>query len=190
VALVAPARAAYHAGPALSAPSVTPGLMSLFWSLLLAAGGAGAAAALVRGRSRLATYRVERADEAPVDADALAAAILGAGFGLVEQRRRFLVSRARGRDCVIVPLPWSRVVGAGPIELRASDRDLVLGLMTAMSAVLGPLRLHTPDLGEVVVAPPTDAASPDAQRSWAALGRPRVASHYALDERWRRRGPH
>jgi len=164
--------------------------MSLFWSLFFAAGGAGAAAALVRGRSRLPAYRVERVEETPVDADALAAAILGAGFGLVEQRRRFLVSRTRGRDCVIVPLPWSRVLGAGPIELRASDRDLVLGLMTALSSVLGPLRLHTPELGEVIVSPPTDAAAPDAQRSWAALGRPRIVSHYALEEPWRRRGSH
>ena len=145
----------------------------------------------MRGRQRLAltVYRVERADGSPVDANALAAAIIGAGFGLAEQRRRFLVSRTHGRDCAIVPLPWSRVLGAGPIALRASDRDLVLGLMTAMSAVLGTLRLHTPELGEVVVHAPTDAASPDAQRSWAALGRPRVASHYALDERWQRRGP-
>jgi hypothetical protein len=166
-------------------------MSTVLWSLLIAAGSASAATALVRGRQRLglAVYRVERADGSPVGVDALAAAILGAGFGLVEQRRRFLVSRTHGRDRVIVPLPWSRVLGAGAIELRASDRDLVLGLMTAMSAVLGTLRLHTPELGEVIVTAPTDAASPDAQRSWAALGRPRVASHFALEEPWQRRGP-
>lgn len=165
-------------------------MSTLLWSFLLA-GGASAAAALVRGRHRraLAPYRVERADGTPVGTDALAAAILGAGFGLVEQRLRFVVTRTHGRDCVIVPVPWSRVIGAGPIELRASDRDLVLGLMTAMSAVLGTLRLHTPELGEVIVSAPTDAASPDAQRSWAALGRPRIVSHYALEEPWQRRGP-
>ncbi|HSK04984.1 MAG TPA: hypothetical protein VK932_27235, partial [Kofleriaceae bacterium] len=137
---------------------------------------------LFGNRPRLLPYRVERAAAEPVDASALVIAIMGAGFRVDERRRRLVVSRTHERDQAIVRLPWSRTVGPGPIVLRASDRDLVLGLMTAMSAVLGTLRLHTADLGEVVVHPPAAVVSPNMQRAWAAVPRPRAVSHYALDE--------
>jgi hypothetical protein len=133
-------------------------------------------------RAGLVPYRIERAAAEPVGAPALAIAILGAGFRVDERWRRLVVSRTHARDQAIVPLPWSRTVGPGPIVLRASDRDLVLGLMTAMSAVLGTLRLHTAELGEVIVQPPAAAVSPNMQRAWAAVARPRAVSHYALDE--------
>jgi hypothetical protein len=142
-------------------------------------------AKLLGSRPRLTPYPIDRAAGAPVDASALASAIMGAGFRITERRRRLVAARTHGRDQAIVPLPRSRVLGAGPIAIRASDRDLVLGLMTAMSSVLGALRLHTPELGEVVVTPPTQAASPNTQRSWVDVPRPRVASHYAIDERGR-----
>lgn len=136
-------------------------------------------------RPRLSPYRVERAAEAPVAAGELITAILGAGFR-VDERWRALVASREGRDRAIVRLPRSRVLGAGPIQIRASERDLVLGLMTAMSSVLGALRVHTPELGEVVVNPPSGAASPDVQRAFTDPRRRRVASHYALDDA---RGP-
>lgn len=143
--------------------------------------------ARLRGnRPRLSPYRVERAAETPVAAGELVTAILGAGFRVDERWRALVTSRAHGRDRAIVRLPRSRVLVAGPIQIRASERDLVLGLMTAMSSVLGALRVHTPELGEVVVNPPSGAASPDVQRAFTDPRRRRVASHYALDDA---RGP-
>ena len=142
-------------------------------------------AALV-GSPRRGAYRIERADETPVDAGALVIAIMGAGFRLVERRRQLFVSRSRGPHRAIVRLPRSRVVGAAPLEVRASDRDLVLGLMTAMSPALGTLRLRTAELGEVVVSSPADTASFDAPRAWPAVRRPR-AGLFSLGERWRDR---
>jgi hypothetical protein len=139
-------------------------------------------AKLSGNRPRLLPYRIERAVAEPVDASALAIAIMGAGFRVEERWRRLVVCRMHERDQAIVPLPWSRVVGPGPLVLRASDRDLVLGLMTAMSSVLGTLRLHTADLGEVVVHPPAAAVSPNMQRAWAAVPKARAVSHYATDE--------
>lgn len=139
-------------------------------------------AKLSGNRPRLQPYRVERAAAEPVDASAITFAIMGAGFRVDERRRRLVVCRTHERDQAIVPLPWSRTVGPGPIVLRASDRDLVLGLMTAMSAVLGTLRIHTADLGEVVVHPPAAVVSPNMQRAWAAVPKPRAVSHYATDE--------
>jgi hypothetical protein len=146
-------------------------------------------AAVLPHRSGLTPYRIERASSSPVDESALAIAVLGAGFHVEVRRRRLHISRKHGRDRAIVRLPWSRVLGAAPLAIESSDRDLVLGLMTAMSTVLGTLRLHTPDLGEVLVTAPSDAASPDTPRAWPDVRRGgRVASHYALDERWRRPG--
>jgi hypothetical protein len=144
-----------------------------------------AVAAALAGSPPGGAYRIERADGAPVAAGALVIAIMGAGFHLVERRRELLVSRARGPHRAIVRLPRSRVVGAAPLEVRASDRDLVLGLMTAMSPALGTLRLRTAELGEIVVTSPADAASPDA-RAWPAVRRPR-AGMFSLGERWRGR---
>ena len=135
---------------------------------------------------RATPYCIERTDATPVAAGALAIAIMGAGFRLVERRRELLVSRTRGAELAVVRLPRSRVVGAAPLEVRASDRDLVLGLMTAMSPALGTLRLRTAELGEIVVTRPGGAASPDAARAWAAVRRPR-AGGFSLGERWRDR---
>jgi len=143
-------------------------------------------AALVGSSPRATPYRIERAEATPVQARALALAIMGAGFRLVERRRAFLVSRTRGAELAVVRLPRSRVVGASPLEVRASDRDLVLGLMTAMAPALGTLRLRTAELGDVLVAGPTGAASPDAARAFAALRRPRIGL-FSLGERWRNR---
>jgi hypothetical protein len=174
--------------------------MSLSWALLFVLCVAAtifaaywmvvfALAAVLRTRAGLTQYQIERASSWSVDEGALAIAILGAGFHVEARRRRLHISRIHGRDRAIVRLPWSRVLGAAPLAIESTDRDLVLGLMTAMSTVLGALRLHTPELGEVLVTPPSAAASPDAPRAWADVRqRGRVASHYALDERWRRPG--
>lgn len=146
----------------------------------------GAVAAALAGSPPGGAYRIERADAAPVHVGALAIAIMGAGFRLVERRRDLLVSRTRGTHRAIVRLPRSRVVGAAPLEVRASDRDLVLGLMTAMARALGTLRLRTAELGEIVVTSPADAVSPDAPRAWPAVRR-RSAGVFSLGERWRDR---
>jgi hypothetical protein len=143
-------------------------------------------AAVLAGGPAGGAYRIERADATPVAAGALAIAIMGAGFRLVERRRELLVSRTRGPHRAIVRLPRSRVVGAAPLEVRASERDLVLGLMTAMARALGTLRLRTAELGEIVVTSPADATSPDAPRAWPAARRPR-ANVFSLGERWRDR---
>jgi hypothetical protein len=145
------------------------------------------ATAVAGPRAHLTPYVIVRADATPVDASALAIAILGAGFRVDERRRTLVVTRAQGHEQAIVRLPWSRAVGAA-LGVEASDRDLVLGLMTALSAVLGTLHLRTAELGHVVVSAPTSAASPDAPRAWVVARRPRVASHYALDESGRRLG--
>jgi hypothetical protein len=142
-------------------------------------------AAALAGSPPSGAYRIERADETSVAAGALAIAIMGAGFHLVERRRELLVSRTRGHHRAIVRLPRSRVIGVAPLEVRANDRDLVLGLMTAMSPVLGTLRLRTAELGEIVVTSSADAASPDA-RAWPAVRRPR-GGVFSLGERWRGR---
>jgi hypothetical protein len=143
-------------------------------------------AALVGSSPRATPYRIERAEATPVEARALALAIMGAGFLLVERRRELLVSRTRGAAFAVVRLPRSLVIGPAPLEVRASDRDLVLGLMTVLAPALGTLCLRTPELGDIVVAGPTGAASPDAARAFAAVRRPRVGL-FSLGERWRNR---
>ena len=160
--------------------------MIFVWTMLLVAAAVAPAAALQPRQRPRTPYRIDRASSDPVAADVLAAAIMGAGFHVLERRRLLFIERPNGRGAAILHLPPSRKVGAGPIPMRASDRGLVLGLMTAMAGALGTLRIHTPELGEVVIDPPTDAVSPDAQRAFAAARRPRTFQ-LGLAERWRRR---
>lgn len=110
-------------------------------------------AAVLSAPSRLAKFRVERDGTAPVAAHDLAAALAAAGLIVRERRARLEITRF-GRERAVVRLPPSRTLGAGPLELEATTRDLVLAMLPGLAPVLGTLRYHAPDLGNLVFDAP------------------------------------